>query len=154
MTEPTLFVEVHILQSLPPSNINRDDSGTPKQALYGGVRRARVSSQAWKRAARMEFATSEPAETRATRTKRIAALLAEHLSLTTDKGGAGLDDAGANRLAAALLAPLGIKKSAKQEEQPAYLLFFGKRQLDNLVELLDGRAGKLLALPDEDLADL
>ncbi|HEY8984066.1 MAG TPA: type I-E CRISPR-associated protein Cas7/Cse4/CasC, partial [Streptomyces sp.] len=75
MTRPTLFVEVHILQSLPPSNINRDDSGTPKQALYGGARRARVSSQAWKRATRIEFAKAEPAADRATRTKRIAALL-------------------------------------------------------------------------------
>ncbi|WP_328356156.1 type I-E CRISPR-associated protein Cas7/Cse4/CasC [Streptomyces sp. NBC_00445] len=151
MTQPTLFVEVHILQSLPPSNINRDDSGTPKQALYGGARRARVSSQAWKRAARMEFAKSEPAADRATRTKRIAALLAERLSLPTDKGGSGLEDAGADRLAAALLEPLGIKKSAKKEDQSAYLLFFGRRQLDSLIALLDGRAEKLLALPDEDL---
>ncbi|WP_425584209.1 type I-E CRISPR-associated protein Cas7/Cse4/CasC, partial [Streptomyces nogalater] len=28
MSQPNLFVEVHILQSVPPSNINRDDSGT------------------------------------------------------------------------------------------------------------------------------
>lgn len=43
-----LFLDMHIIQTLPPSNINRDDTGSPKTALYGGVRRARVSSQSWK----------------------------------------------------------------------------------------------------------
>ena len=42
----TTYVEIHALQSVPPSNINRDDTGSPKTALYGGVTRARVSSQA------------------------------------------------------------------------------------------------------------
>ena len=40
-----LFLDVHAIQILPPSNINRDDTGSPKTALYGGARRARVSSQ-------------------------------------------------------------------------------------------------------------
>ncbi|MEU5242666.1 type I-E CRISPR-associated protein Cas7/Cse4/CasC [Streptomyces asoensis] len=153
MTKPSLFVEVHILQSLPPSNINRDDSGTPKQALYGGARRARVSSQAWKRATRIQFAQSEEPADRATRTKRIASLLAARLASPTDKGGAGLDGADADRLAAALLEPLGITKSSKKEEQSAYLLFFGKRQLDSLITLLDGRAGEFLALPEKELKE-
>ncbi|MCK7628091.1 type I-E CRISPR-associated protein Cas7/Cse4/CasC [Streptomyces sp. RS10V-4] len=151
MTQPTLFVEVHILQSLPPSNANRDDSGTPKQALYGGARRARVSSQAWKRATRTEFAKAvEPAD-RATRTKRIAALLSERLTLPVTEGGAGLEADQADRLTAALLEPLGIAKSSKKEEQSAYLLFFGKRQLDEIVKLLNGRAAELAALSDADL---
>ena len=47
------IVDVHVLQTVPPSNINRDDTGSPKTAVFGGVRRARVSSQAWKRATRL-----------------------------------------------------------------------------------------------------
>ena len=43
----SLFIDVHILQTVPPSNINRDDTGSPKSARFGGVKRARVSSQAW-----------------------------------------------------------------------------------------------------------
>jgi CRISPR system Cascade subunit CasC len=152
MPQPTLFVEIHILQSVPPSNINRDDSGTPKQAVYGGARRARVSSQAWKRATRIEFAMAEPSADRATRTKRIAALLAERLARPQTEDGAGLEAAQADRLAAALLEPLGIKKSAKKEEQSAYLLFFGKRQLDDLIRLLGDRVTDLAALPDKELA--
>ncbi|MFJ9380547.1 type I-E CRISPR-associated protein Cas7/Cse4/CasC [Streptomyces sp. NPDC101455] len=153
MTRPSLFVEVHILQSLPPSNINRDDSGTPKQALYGGARRARVSSQAWKRATRLEFAQAEAVADRATRTKRIAALLAQRLTQPTAEGGAGLETAQADRLTAALLEPLGITKSSKKEEQSAYLLFFGKRQLDQMIALLDGRVDELLALPEKELKE-
>ncbi len=41
-----MYLDVHAIQNVPPSNINRDDTGSPKTALYGGVRRARVSSQA------------------------------------------------------------------------------------------------------------
>ncbi|WP_405466668.1 type I-E CRISPR-associated protein Cas7/Cse4/CasC [Streptomyces jietaisiensis] len=153
MTRPTLFVEIHILQSLPPSNVNRDDSGTPKQAVYGGARRARVSSQAWKRATRVEYAKQVPEADQATRTKRIAGLLAQRLALPAAEGGAGLETGQADRLAAALLEPLGIKKSAKKEDQSAYLLFFGKKQLDALIGLLKGRAGELAALPDDELKD-
>ncbi|MEN3583264.1 type I-E CRISPR-associated protein Cas7/Cse4/CasC [Streptomyces sp. ZYX-F-203] len=151
MSRPTLFVEVHILQSLPPSNVNRDDSGTPKQAVYGGARRARVSSQAWKRATRTEYAKHVPETDRATRTKRIATLLAQRLARPASEGGARLTGEQADRLAAALLEPLGIAKSTKKDDQSAYLLFFGKKQLDALVRLLEGRAAELAALPDDEL---
>ncbi|PZT77284.1 MULTISPECIES: type I-E CRISPR-associated protein Cas7/Cse4/CasC [unclassified Streptomyces] len=151
MNQPHLFVEVHILQSLPPSNVNRDDSGTPKQAVFGGARRARVSSQAWKRATRTEYARQVPEADRATRTKRIATLLTKRLARSTDKGGAGLAAEQADRLTTALLEPLGITKSAKKDDQSAYLLFFGKTQLDDLVAALDGRAAELAALPDDEL---
>lgn len=50
-----LFLDVHAIQTVPPSNINRDDTGSPKTALYGGVTRARVSSQCWKNAIREYF---------------------------------------------------------------------------------------------------
>lgn len=50
-----LFLDVHVIQTVPPSNINRDDTGSPKTAQYGGARRARISSQAWKKAMRDYF---------------------------------------------------------------------------------------------------
>ena len=56
-----LYVDFHILQTVPPSCINRDDTGSPKTAVYGGVTRARVSSQAWKHAMRAAFADERPA---------------------------------------------------------------------------------------------
>ncbi len=41
----SLFAEFHLIQSFVPSNLNRDDTGAPKDAMFGGYRRARVSSQ-------------------------------------------------------------------------------------------------------------
>jgi len=47
------LIELHIIQSFPVSCLNRDDIGSPKSALFGGVRRARISSQCLKRACRV-----------------------------------------------------------------------------------------------------
>jgi CRISPR system Cascade subunit CasC len=44
------FIQLHLLTSYPPANLNRDDLGRPKTAKMGGVDRLRVSSQSLKRA--------------------------------------------------------------------------------------------------------
>lgn len=51
-------LELHIIQSVPVACLNRDDLNSPKTAVFGGVQRARVSSQSWKRAIR-ELAEKE-----------------------------------------------------------------------------------------------
>jgi CRISPR system Cascade subunit CasC len=140
-----LYVDVHVLQTVPPSNLNRDDAGSPKQATYGGARRARVSSQAWKRATRTEFVSLLPAEKLATRTKKISTMLAERLAERTC-----LDAEASSRLAASLLTPLGIT-AGKKATETAYLLFFGRAQLDALVDLIVDQAGELAALDDNAL---
>lgn len=68
-----LHIEFHILQSFPVTCLNRDDVGAPKTAIVGGVQRARVSSQAWKRPVRM--AMHELGVTHGTRTKLISKLI-------------------------------------------------------------------------------
>lgn len=74
-----LFVDIHVLQTVPPSNLNRDDTGSPKSAFYGGVRRARVSSQAWKRSTRAAFAQRLDKIDLGVRTKRSVELIADLL---------------------------------------------------------------------------
>ncbi|MFC7338393.1 type I-E CRISPR-associated protein Cas7/Cse4/CasC [Haloferula chungangensis] len=54
------LIELHILQSVPVSCLNRDDAGNPKSAVFGGANRARVSSQAWKRAIRVHARENFP----------------------------------------------------------------------------------------------
>lgn len=54
-SQERLFLDIHAIQTVPPANINRDDTGSPKTAQFGGVTRARVSSQCWKRAIRNYF---------------------------------------------------------------------------------------------------
>lgn len=66
-------IEFHILQSFPVTCLNRDDVGSPKSALVGGVPRARVSSQCWKRQVRLQL--RELGVKTALRTKQVAEVL-------------------------------------------------------------------------------
>ncbi|MBE7467833.1 MAG: type I-E CRISPR-associated protein Cas7/Cse4/CasC [Anaerolineae bacterium] len=47
-----MLIQIHMLQNYAPSNLNRDDSGSPKSAVFGGHPRGRVSSQCLKRSIR------------------------------------------------------------------------------------------------------
>lgn len=71
-------LELHILQSFPVACLNRDDLNSPKTAIFGGVQRARVSSQSWKRAIR-EWARDEilPARFKGERSRYIIEPLVE-----------------------------------------------------------------------------
>lgn len=74
-----LYIDIHALQTVPPSCVNRDDTGSPKTAIYGGVTRARVSSQAWKRAVRLMFQDCFDLQQLGQRTKRGAELVAARM---------------------------------------------------------------------------
>ena len=83
-----LYVDFHILQTVPPSCINRDDTGSPKTAVYGGVTRARVSSQAWKHAMRAAFAENAQLDV-GKRTKKAAELVKAQDPCTGSGAGCG-----------------------------------------------------------------
>jgi CRISPR system Cascade subunit CasC len=51
-------IEVHLIQNFAPSSLNRDAANIPKDCIFGGVRRARISSQCFKRAMRLHFPQS------------------------------------------------------------------------------------------------
>lgn len=53
-----MYIDFHVIQTVPPSCVNRDDTGSPKSCTYGGVKRNRVSSQSWKKAMRDYFRES------------------------------------------------------------------------------------------------
>lgn len=72
-------IEFHILQSFPVSCLNRDDVGSPKTAIIGGVQRARVSSQCWKRAVRL--AMQDLGIVIANRTRYVTAKIQEQCTL-------------------------------------------------------------------------
>lgn len=52
-----MFVQIHMLQSMPPGNLNRDETGQPKKCIFGGVTRARISSQCLKRNIRLSLSS-------------------------------------------------------------------------------------------------
>src|SRR3954466_13636444 len=76
-----MIVELHMLQNFVPANLNRDDTGAPKDCEFGGYRRARISSQCLKRAVRQAFTKESllPPEVLSERTRRIHAELVKRL---------------------------------------------------------------------------
>ncbi|ASR35275.1 type I-E CRISPR-associated protein Cas7/Cse4/CasC [Prauserella marina] len=128
------IVDIHVIQTVPPSNINRDDTGSPKTAVYGGKRRARVSSQAWKRATRDDFSSFLDLSELGMRTKRVVELLTESIQ----KQDTDLVDQ-AEELATEVLSKAGIKlKAARKKDAPqeaGYLLFLSNNQIEALAEL-------------------
>jgi CRISPR system Cascade subunit CasC len=125
----SLFLEFHIIQNFAPSNLNRDDTGSPKDAIFGGHRRARVSSQSWKRVTRLEFGKFNllPEQSLGVRTKKLKALLAEQLK---DKGSA--EEVAAKIQTA--LAAVGLK--LEDDGKTQYLLFLGKKEIVAFAELI------------------
>ncbi len=71
------LIELHILQSFPVSCLNRDDVGAPKTATFGGVTRARVSSQCLKRVIRLHAKELCPELYKGERSKLIVQPIAE-----------------------------------------------------------------------------
>ena len=76
----TEFLQLHLLTAYPPSCLNRDDTGKPKSATFGGVTRLRVSSQSLKRAWRQsEVFANDLAGHLGTRTQRLGEHVQQHL---------------------------------------------------------------------------
>lgn len=120
-----IYVDIHVLQTVPPSCVNRDDTGSPKTAVYGGVTRARVSSQAWKRAVRVMFREDFAKEQVGIRTKDIPALLAKEIMAQNGE----VDEKKAMKLALEALksGEIGLKKKKNSDEMETDALFFISR---------------------------
>ena len=125
-TNQRLFLDIHAIQTLPPSNMNRDDTGSPKTAQYGGVKRSRVSSQAWKRAIRDYFNTYGEQSNVGVRTKDIVRYVAGKI-VELDNS-ISFEDALTK--ADTVLIATGIKKKGKVKA----LYFMGDRQAEKLAQ--------------------
>ena len=147
-------IEFHIIQSFAPSNLNRDDTGSPKDTIFGGARRARISSQSLKRAARIHMRDGGliPETASAIRTKRLVRELANHLQQ------AGIDDPEV-AAAAALNVLNGVdlksKKARNSEELVTdYLVFVGQNELRDIAEIVAPQAEELANPKSKAIADV
>lgn len=124
-------LELHILQNFAPSNLNRDDTGAPKDCEFGGYRRARISSQCLKRAVRQTFRQHElvPEEQLAVRTKRIVAQIADRL--------VSKDRPRPESEAFAVFVLGGAKLKVVENGLTQYLLYLPTRNIGLLAELID-----------------
>lgn len=131
----TTYLELHVLQSLPPSNINRDDTGAPKTATYGGVLRPRVSSQSWKRAIRKDFENRLPPEQVGTRTKQVVEWLRDEIEQQAPELSERAESLAGDGFRAAgfkLAKPRNTKVDKPGVEELGYLIFLSAQQVRSL----------------------
>lgn len=129
-----MFIEIHMLQNFAPSNLNRDDTGNPKDTEFGGVRRARISSQCIKRAIRSEKIFSEKTAVElADRTKWVTRLLVKPLieANKPEEQAWVVAEAFANALG------IGTVKDEKTEKpKTKVLLYLSKGEIGEIVQKL------------------
>lgn len=134
----TTFLQLHFLTPYAPSNLNRDDLGRPKTALFGGSQRLRVSSQSLKRAWRTSDVFERELEGHlGTRTKRFGELVLPLLQK-------GMDEKKAAKIATVLVNEFGkATEDGRETEQLVHITPEEKRHLEKLARALaadDGRA--------------
>ncbi len=125
------MIELHILQSFPVTCLNRDDVGAPKSAVFGGVQRARVSSQSWKRAIRTLAKDYAPTFFGGQRTRYVVKALDTRFAAKVAEEGK------AHALAEATAEALGKLDDPKAGNVKT-LLYFSPQELDAVVDAVMG----------------
>jgi CRISPR system Cascade subunit CasC len=124
-------LEIHVLQSFPPANLNRDENGMPKSTVFGGRPRARISSQCQKRAVRLFY--QENAEIDKVHfAQRSRAWMPELKSLLTE---AGIPEDKAAIAAKLALGILGAKIEGEAIESKT-ILFLGRTEIAAIGDIL------------------
>lgn len=150
----SMMVEFHVLQNFAPANLNRDDTGAPKDAIFGGVRRARISSQCLKRAARTYFNAEHllPSERLALRTRNLVSELVRRLV----NAGVAADKAEKVVEEGLKVLRLAVKKKRPQDRtaQTEYLLFLGRGEIDAFAKAAIAHAESLFdGAPNKEAKD-
>ena len=134
----SVFVDIHVLQTLPPSNPNRDDTGAPKSATFGGVQRMRISSQAIKRATRQDFEGKLADGNYGVRTKKIVELVARTITEKRpdlEAESIELAEMGLKAIGFKLTEPRG-DKSNKELKEAGFLVFLSAKQIEHVADAL------------------
>ena len=121
-----LYMDIHILQVLPPSNLNRGQDGAPKTAQIGGTTRARLSSQSQKRPARLDFIRN--ADNYGIRTRmHVEEIKNRLLSLGIEAGEAKDLAEKANKIG---------KLGSEKDDAKSTIVFLSSKQFDNIASVM------------------
>jgi len=126
-------LELHIIQSVPVACLNRDDLNSPKTAVFGGVQRARVSSQSWKRAIREMAKEMDSSLFKGNRSRRMV------YELTTKLGSKGFGEDISVIIAeqvAGIVETLDSKKDAEGFRKIKTLMFFSDAEYDAIADAI------------------
>ncbi|MDD5089519.1 MAG: type I-E CRISPR-associated protein Cas7/Cse4/CasC [Candidatus Wallbacteria bacterium] len=123
------LIELHIIQSFPVTCLNRDDVGAPKSAYFGGVPRARVSSQCWKRAIREHLVTSDKSVLfKGKRTRYITTIIKESMEQK------GFSDADSSKYAQMICKQIfGEKEVSKNEDTTKTMFYFSEEEISRFI---------------------
>ncbi|MBA2379614.1 MAG: type I-E CRISPR-associated protein Cas7/Cse4/CasC [Blastocatellia bacterium] len=127
-----MILELHLIQNFAPSNLNRSDTGSPKDCIFGGVRRARISSQCFKRAMRTYF--REKFERPADLAERSTRLF-EHISAKLQEKGHSPQES--RSTAEGIFLCIDLKASSKDKDKTQYLVFMGRDEIDRIAAVAD-----------------
>jgi len=150
MNDSGIKIEVHLIQNFAPSNLNRDDTGQPKSATFGGFRRARISSQCSKRSTRQLWREGNSVAV-GERTKLLKSRLAQHLK--TERS----SDEKIETVLDTFLSQFYSKMDGKDSNKTAVLVFVSQEEIDTAAELIEKHwkrlsEGKQLEAKDEKAA--
>ena len=152
-----MYMDIYAIQNVPPSNINRDETGNPKTALYGGFLRSRVSSQAWKQSMRHTFCERMGKDHVGKRTKNAVQMIVDAmLDHRPD-----CDEEKASKYATLIFKAIGVKTQPSKRAGAAsgkpvtdYLIFLANTEIDKLallaLEWMD-QGKKTAQKPDSDM---
>jgi len=127
----TTNLELHILQSFPPCNLNRDENGMPKSCVFGGRPRARISSQCQKRAARLYYQQNDLVED-AQIARRSRGWMPRLKDLLVAEN---IDETKAERAARLVLKPFGAEIPEDKVESNT-ILFLGETEIAAISNIL------------------
>lgn len=136
-----MLYEIHMLKNYPSTNLNRDDNGAPKTCVFGGVTRARISSQCLKRSWRTApmFREMVGAENLGIRTRGLPEMVADALRER------GMEE----KVIQAYLpkiSGIGNKdgKENKDANRTAQIVFYAPEDIQAVADVIEGftRSGK------------
>ncbi len=143
-----MFVEFHVIQNFVPSNLNRGETGAPKDCKFGGFRRARISSQCTKKSIRDYAGFAQEINSVSgdigIRTKRLTSELSKMVCKKSKIVNLPDDEQKdmADRVAQNIVKCLGLgfptdnnKEEIQNYEKTQYLLFLGREELNDLAEM-------------------
>ncbi len=111
---------LHIINTIPWSNLNRDDTNTPKRAIIGGVLRGMLSSQSIKRAVRNDYEVRSGAlgiDDTSVRSANLAGIIANRAIELAAEVDRELDTKQALKDSKKLIDPLVKKEKSEKDTQ-------------------------------------
>jgi len=142
-----MIIELHMIQNFAPSCLNRDDTNSPKDCMFGGVRRARISSQCIKRAIRTYAQASFPKLQGhfAIRTKRLMDEFSKLLSCS------GRSEEDIKKACKFILGIMGLE--VKDDNKTQYLIFLGESEIRALADQINENWDVLITMKPQEKSD-